>query len=169
MLGQAGGVTVVSDYAHHPTAIRVTLAAWHLRPGVRHLWAVWQPHTFGRMRALAEDFRPVFFDAQHVLVTEVYSVRETVSPGLDAAGMTEMIRSHQTHSWPARDVRYTGSFDSTVQALVEGVQPGDVVVILSAGDAPQIGERLLEHLRGESHERSLSCAGRAFWGGLEAR
>jgi UDP-N-acetylmuramate--alanine ligase len=150
IMGQVGGVTVVSDYAHHPTEIRVTLAAWHQRPGVHELWAVWQPHTFGRMRALAENFPPVFSEAQHVLVTDVYSVRETVSPGLDAARMTEMIRSHQTPSWPARDVRYTASFDATVQALIEGVQPGDVVVILSAGDAPQIGERLLEHLRGNS-------------------
>jgi len=142
IMGQAGGVTVVSDYGHHPTEIGVTLAAWRQRPGLHDLWAVWQPHTYGRMRTLAAEFARVFADAHHALVTDVYSVRETVSPGLDAAGMVAKIRHP--------DVRYTGSFDATVQALIAGVQPGDVVVILSAGDAPQIGARLLEHLRGIS-------------------
>jgi len=147
VMGQAGGVTVINDYAHHPTAIRVTLHGLQNRPGLRDLWAVWQPHTYGRMRTLADDFARAFGDAGHVLVTDVYSVRETVTPGLDAAGMVELIQ--ESHP----DVRYTGSLDVTVQALAESVQPGDVVVLLSAGDAPQVGERLLEILRARELRR----------------
>jgi UDP-N-acetylmuramate--alanine ligase len=139
IMGQVGGVTVISDYAHHPTAIRVTLGAQRTRPGVRHLWAVWQPHTYGRMRLLADDFAAAFGAADHVLVTDVYSVRETVTPGLDAAGMARKIRG-------AGDVRYTGDLDATARILIDEVQPGDVVVILSAGDAPRIGELLLAGL-----------------------
>jgi UDP-N-acetylmuramate--alanine ligase len=139
ILGQAGGVTVISDYAHHPTAIRVTLDAQRTRPGVRHLWAVWQPHTYGRMRLLADEFAAAFGAADHVLVADVYSVRETVTPGLDAAGMARKIRG-------AGDVRYTGDLDATARILIDEVQPGDVVVILSAGDAPRIGELLLAGL-----------------------
>jgi UDP-N-acetylmuramate dehydrogenase len=140
-MGQAGGVTVINDYAHHPTEIRVTLAAHREQPGVRDLWAVWQPHTYGRMRALADDFAYAFSAAEHVLVTDVYSVRETVSPGLDAAGMAELIRA-AGHP----DVRYTGALDATARILAGRVQPGDRVVLLSAGDAPQIGEQVLEQL-----------------------
>jgi UDP-N-acetylmuramate--alanine ligase len=140
MVGQAGGVTVISDYAHHPTAIRVTLDAQRSRPGVRHLWAVWQPHTYGRLRLLADDFAAAFGAADHVLVTDVYSVREAITPGLDAAGMAQKIRR-------AGDARYTGDLDATAQLLIDEVRPGDVVVILSAGDAPRIGELLLAGLQ----------------------
>lgn len=150
IMGRAGGVTVISDYAHHPTAIRVTLAALREQPGLRTLWAVWQPHTYGRMRLLAEEFAGSFGAADRVLVTEVYSVRETVTPGLDAAGMAALIRAHG-HA----DARYAGDLEQTAAALLSEVQPGDSVVLLSAGDAPQIGARLLAALSargGESHE-----------------
>lgn len=141
-LGVAGGVTVISDYAHHPTAVRVTLEALRARPGLRHLWAVWQPHTYGRMRALAGEFAIAFAAADHVLVTDVYSVRETVTPGLDAAGMVAQIAG-AGHP----DVRYTGPLDATAQALLACLRPGDVVVLLSAGDAPQVGRQVLDALR----------------------
>jgi len=141
VMGQAGGVTVVSDYGHHPTAIRATLAAFAERPGIGALWAVWQPHTFGRMRTRADDFAGAFGAADHVLVTDVYSVRETPGPGLDAPGMAARIAA-QGHA----DARYSGDFDATVAALLDGVRPGDWVLILSAGDAPAIGERLLARL-----------------------
>jgi UDP-N-acetylmuramate--alanine ligase len=141
VLGQADGVTVISDYAHHPTAIRLSLAAYREQPGLRHLWAVWQPHTFGRMRLLADEFAYAFGSADHLLVTDVYSVREQVSPGLDAPGVVEHIRA-TGHA----DARFTGDFDATTAILAGGVQPGDWVVILSAGDAPQIGRALLDRL-----------------------
>ncbi len=140
-LGVAGGVTVISDYAHHPTAVRVTLEALRVRPGLRDLWAVWQPHTYGRMRALAGEFAAAFAAADHVLVTDVYSVREKVTPGLDAAGMAGRIAA-AGHP----DVRYTGPLDATAQVLIACVRPGDVIVLLSAGDAPQIGRQVLDAL-----------------------
>lgn len=144
-MGTAAGVTVISDYAHHPTEVRVTLEALRARPGVRDLWAVWQPHTYGRLRALADEFVTAFGAADHVLVTEVYSVRETVTPGLDAMGMAARIAA-AGHP----DVRYTGPLQSAADWLAARVQPGDLVVVLSAGDAPQVGERLLEMLRRRS-------------------
>lgn len=147
VMGQAGGVTVISDYAHHPTAIRVTLDAHRQRPGVRDVWAVWQPHTYGRLRALATDFTWSFSRADHVLVTDVYSVREQVTPGLDARGMADLIR-RTDHP----DARYTGAFGATAETLAREVQPGDVVLILSAGDAPEVGRRLLAALAAGSGE-----------------
>ncbi len=144
-MGLAGGVSVINDYAHHPTEIRVTLQALRDRPGVRALWAVWQPHTYGRLRQFADEFAGAFGAADHVCVTDVYSVREQVTPGLDAVGIVTLI-GDAGHP----DVRYTGALEATARVLADAVQPGDVVVLLSAGDAPQIGTRLLETLRGRA-------------------
>ena len=135
----------------NPQTLRVTLAAHdRQRADVRRLWAVWQPHTYGRMRALADQFKTAFLSADYVLVTDVYSVREAITPGLDAAGMAEIIRDHLRLRRPPADVRYTGSLEATAQVLIDEVQPGDRVVILSAGDAPRIGELLLAGLKGRS-------------------
>ena len=139
-LGTANGVTLISDYAHHPTAIRLTLEGFSKRPNVGNLWAVWQPHTYGRTRLLANEFAHSFRNADHVLVTDVYSVREDVTPGLDATGIAKMIATNHCH------VRYTGSLDDTAAELIAHVQPGDWVILLSAGDLPQIGARVLEEL-----------------------
>lgn len=142
VMGEAAGVTVISDYAHHPTEVRVTLEALRARPGIRDLWAVWQPHTYGRMRALADKFATSFAAADHVLVTDVYSVREAITLGLDAAGMAaRMVAAGHA------DARYTGALQATAEVLAAQVQPGDMVVVLSAGNAPEVGERLLEILR----------------------
>jgi UDP-N-acetylmuramate--alanine ligase len=141
IMGQANGVTIVNDYAHHPTAIRVTLAGFRSPTGAAGLWAVWQPHTYGRLRALADGFARAFRNADHVLVTDVYSVREAITPGLDAAGIADRIRA-TGHP----DVRYTGSLEKTTANLVARVRPGDWVILLSAGDLPLIGARILRKL-----------------------
>lgn len=139
--GQAGGVTVIDDYAHHPTAITVTLRAARAAYPQAAIWAVWQPHTFSRLRALFDAFAAAFPPeaTDHVLITDVYAAREQQS---DGPGIPELV-ARIVHP----DVRYTPTLDSAVEALAAGVQPGDVVLILSAGDAPAIGVRLLERLR----------------------
>lgn len=135
--GTAGGVTVVDDYGHHPTAIRLTLQAARVAYPGAGVWAVWQPHTFSRLRALYAEFQVAFNPAHvdHVLVTDVYAARETVSPG---PGVVELVAG-----MPHPDARHTPTFEDTLAALQAGVQPGDVVIILSAGDAPRIGADLL--------------------------
>ncbi len=139
--GRVGGVTVVDDYAHHPTAIRLTLEAARVTYPRAGLWAVWQPHTYSRLRALFDGFTTVFTPrlADHVLITDVYAAREEPGDGPDVPDLLAGIEHP--------DVRYVPTFDSALEALAEGVRPGDVVVILSAGDAPQIGELLLDELR----------------------
>jgi UDP-N-acetylmuramate--alanine ligase len=141
VMGQVEGVLVVSDYAHHPTAIRLTLNAWRQKPELRQLWAVWQPHTYNRLRALSDDFVLAFDDAEHVIVTDVYSVREEITPGLTAPELVHRIR--QTGH---PDVRYGGSLEGTADMLAHEVRPGDCVIILSAGDGPEVGLHLLKRL-----------------------
>lgn len=140
IMGTAGGVTVVSDYAHHPTAIRVALEAWRQQISGQ-LWAVWQPHTYNRLRALSEKFIHAFDHAEHVLITDVYSVRETITAGLTAPDLVSKV-GEIGHP----DARYSGDFEGAARILANEVQSGDCVVILSAGDAPKIGDLLLESL-----------------------
>ncbi len=140
VMGEASGVKVINDYAHHPTAIMMTLKAWRERVGKGSLWAVWQPHTYSRTRTLADSFKDSFGSAHHVLVTDVFAARETFTPGLDAKDLAAMMSDHP-------DARYSGDLFETAQLLATEVKTGDIVVLLSAGDAPRIGHALLDVLR----------------------
>lgn len=137
--GVANGVTVVDDYAHHPTEIRATLAAARTNYPDRRIWAVWQPHTYSRTKALLHDFVFAFADADHVLVTSIYAARESDDLGVRA----EDVVAHMDH----RDARFASELDQAVDELEVAVQPGDVVLTLGAGDGYLIGERLLSRLK----------------------
>jgi UDP-N-acetylmuramate--alanine ligase len=137
--GVADGVTVVDDYAHHPTEIRATLAAARDNYPGRRIWAVWQPHTFSRTKTLLDDFAAAFAAAQHVLVTPIYAARESDDLGVSSADVV----ARMVHA----DARLVADLEQAVQVLAAGVQAGDVVLTLGAGDGYVIGERLLERLR----------------------
>jgi len=138
ILGEAGEAVVISDYAHHPTEIRTTLSAVRSRfPGCK-IWAVWQPHTYSRTRILLSQFAEAFKEADAVIVTEIFAARE-LDPGFSA----EQVVSVMKHA----DTRYLAANSQVVEYLTEHLQPGDVLVILSAGDAEEIGSRVLENLK----------------------
>jgi UDP-N-acetylmuramate--alanine ligase len=139
VLGQVRGVVVIDDYAHHPTEIKATLAAARSRYPQAGLWAVFQPHTFSRLRALMAAYTSAFEHADHVLVTDVYAAREAPDPEISGSSLAERI----LHP----DVRYVAAFDEAVDILEREARPGDVVVTLSAGDANRIGSQLLERLQ----------------------
>ncbi|NPA26965.1 MAG: UDP-N-acetylmuramate--L-alanine ligase, partial [Chloroflexi bacterium] len=133
VVADQGGIAWVDDYAHHPTEIRATLAAARERYPNRTLWAVWQPHTYTRLRALWDAFARAFSEADEVIVTDVYAAREDPLPGISGQAMARAISSPQG--------RYAADQDALV-ALLQEVQPPAVVVLLSAGDLPQILPRL---------------------------
>jgi UDP-N-acetylmuramate--alanine ligase len=136
--GRQAGVTVVDDYAHHPTEIRATLAAARVKFPGRPVWAVFQPHTFSRTAALLDDFARAFGDAEHVLVTGIYGAREEESLAISG----EDVVSRMGHI----DARYVEQLDDAVQVLLNCVEPGDVVITLGAGNGYLVGEKLLAHL-----------------------
>jgi UDP-N-acetylmuramate--alanine ligase len=140
--GEAGGVTVIDDYAHHPTEIRTTLAAARLRYPGRRIWAVWQPHTFTRIAALKEQFQHAFADADMVLVTEVYAARAREdNEHFSIAGLV----SEMDHT----QVRYCPTLDKACAYLHNELRHGDVLLVLSAGDADRISSQILEFLHGK--------------------
>lgn len=140
--GVAAGVTVVDDYAHHPTEIRATLAAARTSYPGRCIWAVWQPHTYSRTRVLLDDFAAAFDDADHVVVTPIYAARESDDLGVSSADV--VARMHHP------DARTVAGLGEAAALLADKVSSGDVVLTLGAGDGYLIGEWLLERLRAKA-------------------
>jgi UDP-N-acetylmuramate--alanine ligase len=143
--GQVSSITVIDDYAHHPTEIRATLDAARLKFPGRPIWAVFQPHTYSRTAALMDHFATAFGEADHVLVTEIYAARE-----LDAMGVSGRdVVARMDHP----DVQHVETLDDAVAALLARIQPGDVIITLGAGDGYLIGTRVLEALQGQGGEK----------------
>ena len=138
--GEAGGVTVIDDYAHHPVEIVATLSAARKRFPGRRLVAVWQPHTYSRTQMLSEAFIGAFDSAERVIVTEVYAAREA-SEGYSAARLVAQM-SHP-------GVVFIAALDAVIEDLLSWLKPGDVVIVLSAGDADRVSEELLEKIKPE--------------------
>ncbi len=129
VLGEAGGVTVIDDYAHHPTEVRATLSAVRTRFPGRRVVAVFQPHTFSRTRALAEEFSASFEDADRVVITGIFPAREAPAKGMDAAWLADRINH------PA--VRSAETLDHAARAVLEDlVSPAVVVTSVRGGRKP---------------------------------
>ena len=137
--GEIGGVTVVDDYAHHPTEIRATLAAARARFAGRTIWAVFQPHTFSRTQTLLEEYRRSFGDADHVLITPIYAARERDNHEITNV---DLVRGAE-HG----DMRSVPDLQSATEELVRNLKAGDVVLTLGAGDGFRVGEGVLSILR----------------------
>lgn len=150
--GEVAGIVVVDDYAHHPSEIRATLAAARTRFPGRPLWAVWQPHTYSRTRLFFDDFCTAFGDADHVLITEVYAAREAIEPGPQSRSSGRQLVAAMHHP----DVHFTPAISDATAFLLDHLQPGDVLLVLSAGDADRIGAQVFESL---SQKRSSTYAG----------
>lgn len=136
--GEVGGVVVIDDYAHHPAEIKATLAAARQRYPDRRLWAVWQPHTFSRTKTLFRAFTSAFEEADQVLILEVFGAREVSPDGFSARSVVESIN--------AENVRFTPTIAEAAELLLHELFPGDVLVVLSAGDADQLSGVVLEGL-----------------------
>jgi UDP-N-acetylmuramate--alanine ligase len=135
--GETHGVTVIDDYAHHPTEIRATLAGAKARYPGRRIWAVWQPHTYSRTQTLFFEFSRAFADASEVLVTEIYASREA---------QQEFSSAEVVSAMPHPSARYSGSIAETADYLLKNLRAGDVLIVMSAGDADQISAKILESL-----------------------
>lgn len=139
--GEVQNVAIIDDYAHHPTAIRATLAAVRLRYPARPIWAVWQPHTYSRTKALLDEFAASFAEADHVIITDVFRSRDTETFGIGPQDVLARMGYH-------RDARHIGDLDDVVEFLALNVRPGDVVIVMSAGDATRVSDNLLAILGG---------------------
>ena len=140
LVGEAAGVTVVDDYAHHPTEVRATLQAARLRYLHNRLVLLFQPHTYSRTAYLLDEFATCFAGADMLYVLETFAARETAEAGVGAQALVERIER------PA--ARYLADHEEAVATLRDVLQPGDVLLTMGAGDVNQVGPRLLAALEG---------------------
>ncbi len=144
--GEAAGVTVIDDYAHHPSEVRVTIAAARQRFGQRRIVVYLQPHTFSRARSLWTQWPEACRAADVVVVGDVYPAREQG----DAAGLASELAAFLTAQ--AIAAHYGGSITSAVTVLSQLLQPGDVLLVLGAGDSDRVATMTLEQL-GQGEQR----------------
>ncbi len=135
--GSFQGVTVIDDYAHHPTEIRATLTAASKYPH-NHLWCVFQPHTYSRTKALLHEFAEALSLAEHVILTDIYAAREA-DPG-DISSRTLQKEMKQL----GKEVSYLSDFEEIQKYLLKNCVDGDLLITMGAGNVVEIGENLIQ-------------------------
>jgi len=128
------GVTLVDDYAHHPTEVFATLMAARERFDRRRLWCVFQPHQLSRLRALFTEFSESLALADELLIAPIYAARETVDANADRL-VQELVHSIADAGGRAR---YCANLDRIMATLEDEARPGDVVLTMGAGDIDRV-------------------------------
>jgi len=144
LVGQARGVTIVDDYAHHPSEVAATLAAARQRYPDARLMAVFQPHLYSRTRAHAEAFGITLSLADVVVVTEIYAAREQPIRGVSGAQVVKAAEA------AGAEVHWVPDRGRLAERLAAVVRDGDVVLTLGAGDITHVGRELLDRLTGRA-------------------
>ncbi len=138
--GEPNGILVVDDYGHHPTEIAAVLAA--ARQLNRRIVVAFQPHRFTRTAALLADFGPALAQADHVVLTDIYSAGEEPIPGITLDALAAEVRRGV-----AAPVDVAPRLDDVVAAIQRIARTGDVVITLGAGSIGTLADRLVEALR----------------------
>ncbi len=139
-IGEAGGVAVVDDYAHHPSELSATLsAARQAFPG-RRLIAVFQPHLYSRTAAHGEAMGQALAAADLVFVTEIYAAREQPMPGVSGQQVAEAAQR------AGAKARFEPTRSDVGRRVYEQLKPGDVVLTLGAGDITRVAPELVRRL-----------------------
>ena len=134
--GTVGGVTIIDDYAHHPTEITTTLEAAQKYPH-HTLWCVFQPHTYTRTKAFMDDFAKALALSDRVVLTDIYAAREKDNLGISSRDLQKCIQNL------GKECFYFPTFDEVENFLLENCIKDDMLITMGAGDVYKIGETLL--------------------------
>ena len=134
--GSLDGITIIDDYAHHPTEITATLKAAANYPH-KTLWCVFQPHTYTRTKAFLSEFADALSLADKVVLADIYAARETDTLGISSRSLQEEIVKKGT------ECHYFPSFEEIQNFILENCTAGDLLITMGAGDVVNIGENLL--------------------------
>ena len=135
--GKRGGVTVIDDYAHHPTEIAATLSAAKNYPHKR-IVCVFQPHTYSRTKAFLDGFADALSQADLVVLADIYAARETDDLGISSKDILNDLKRRSVESY------HFPSFDKILKFLLEKTMNGDLLITMGAGDILKVGESFLE-------------------------
>lgn len=137
IIGKTKDITIVDDYAHHPTEVKATLGAASKYPHNK-IWCIFQPHTYTRTKALLKDFGSSFDMADKVIVTDIYAAREKDTGEIHSRDLAKEISQHR------EDVTYISDFHEIAQYINANAKFGDLVLTMGAGDVYRIGEIIIE-------------------------
>ena len=135
--GEVNGITIIDDYAHHPTEIKASLMAARHYPH-REIWCVFQPHTFTRTKALFHEFVEALSYTDHIILADIYAARETDTLGISSADIAEELCK------TGADAYYLPTFEKIEAFCMEKCKKGDMLITMGAGDVVNIGDSLLE-------------------------
>ena len=134
--GQLGGITIIDDYAHHPTEITATLTTAANFPHKR-LWCIFQPHTYTRTKAFLKEFAQSLSAADKIILAPIYAARETDTLGISSVTLKEEIEKL------GKECLYFDTFDEIENFLLQNSINGDLLITMGAGDIVKVGENLL--------------------------
>ncbi|NOX53937.1 MAG: UDP-N-acetylmuramate--L-alanine ligase [Planctomycetes bacterium] len=152
VVGSWRGVTLIDDYAHHPTSVRATLLTARAQFGRRRLWCVFQPHQASRTRHLMHEFAESLAAADRVLLVPVYMARE--EPSDEAGRLSRALADHATHN--GTGARFVSSLDQAIATLEDEALPGDVVITMGAGDITRIPHEFTGRVQRHSGEKQAA-------------
>jgi UDP-N-acetylmuramate--alanine ligase len=139
-IGEAAGVTVMDDYAHHPTEVRAgMLQPARERFGTRRLVVLFQPHTYSRTEYLLEEWKTAFEGIDVLYIGPTYAAREEPERGMSGEDLAKAIASPRA--------TYVATFDQAVDVISQELRAGDVFFTVGAGDVNTVGPRVLERLK----------------------
>jgi UDP-N-acetylmuramate--alanine ligase len=139
IIGEANGITVISDYAHHPTEIGAVLKALKNEYPNKRIICVYQPHQYARTLTIMNDLPDSFNDVDMLIIPNIYAARDTEEnkKKINAEKLVEMIgKKHPNTIW-------SKDFDTTLDILKKEVQKGDLLLIMGAGDVYEIGDEFI--------------------------
>ncbi len=142
-LGQAAGVTVIDDYAHHPTEVAATLSTARQAFAGRRLVVAFQPHLFSRTQALADAFGEKLAAADLLFVTGIYPARERPIAGVTGRLVADAAR----RAGETKRVRYADTLEELTEVVMRSLRDGDVFMTLGAGDIGSVALAVLDELR----------------------
>ncbi|MBN2589487.1 MAG: UDP-N-acetylmuramate--L-alanine ligase [Sedimentisphaerales bacterium] len=144
--GQFDGITVLDDYAHHPTEIMASLAAIRDRYNPARLWCIFQPHQYSRTRFLLDDFTESFKLADLTIVPEIYFVRDSLEmkQQINAQMLVERIKS------AGSEALFIDGFGAICDYIKSNARPGDVIVTMGAGDIWKVADEYIQWFRRNS-------------------
>ena len=134
--GEVNGITIIDDYAHHPTEIEATLKTAAHYPH-KELWCIFQPHTYTRTKALFPDFAAALSHADHVILADIYAAREKDTLGISSSQLADAVKELGC------DAVYLPDFREIENYVTSHCQKGDLLITMGAGDVVNIGEELL--------------------------
>jgi len=138
--GTRNNITIVDDYAHHPTEIKATLHAAKQFPHQK-IWCIFQPHTYTRTKTLFNEFSEAFYDADKVIITNIYAARERDTGLVNPSELVDSINKYSSNAV------YNNDFENIADFIAHEAKPGDLVFTMGAGDVFKLASMILDEIK----------------------